>query len=329
LERYTRGENRLFGAGTRQGRASAEDLVQVARDLAELIDRFADHQAVSAYRSFQALVRVFTEHCEVTESDIIVLPKAEDNNAQSARVLQNPSDPDAGYDGHKGPGYQVQLAQAYDTKDGGPGIITACVPQSAAESDSAAITPVLEQQQRMGTTPGAMLADTSYGSQANVNHCASSGVVLLAPTPGKAPCAPCPEHNQPTPAQKAIHARRALETSPSWQREYSKRSGIEGLHEALDRSTGIKRLRVRGAKAVSMSVCFKVTGWNIRSASKILQARLKKSKLPQSTCRNRPLSASDYPLSRPAPHYTLPYYRRLSSINSPHFTNTRPTLYNR
>jgi len=34
----------------------------------------------------------------------VVLLKATDGNGQSARVMQNPSDVDAGYDGHKGPG---------------------------------------------------------------------------------------------------------------------------------------------------------------------------------------------------------------------------------
>lgn len=118
--RYGAGENRLFGAGSKQSRSNQEDIQQAARDMVELIGCFSENNEASARSSFKSLVRVFTEHCEVTEEEIAVgLPKAEDENALSARVLQNPSDPDAGYDGHKGPGFQVQLAQACDTKEPG------------------------------------------------------------------------------------------------------------------------------------------------------------------------------------------------------------------
>ena len=53
----------------------------------------------------------------------------EKDNGQSARVLQNSSDPEAGYDGHKGPGYQVQISQAYDTGEEGPGLIERRTPE--------------------------------------------------------------------------------------------------------------------------------------------------------------------------------------------------------
>ena len=50
------------------------------------------------------------------------------------------------------------------------------------------------------------------------------------------------------------------------------------MHEALNRKTGIKDLKVRGIKAVTMAVFFKVTGWNICAAAKIALARHKKVK---------------------------------------------------
>lgn len=87
-ERYAASESRLFGSGTKTRRPYEESIQEVAEDLAMLIGGFA-----------------------------------EDENGQSARVLQNSSDPEAGYDGHKGPGYQVQISQAYDTGEEGPGLI--------------------------------------------------------------------------------------------------------------------------------------------------------------------------------------------------------------
>ena len=271
--RYDGSQNRLFGMGSKQGASHGESLAQAAEDIAELISRFAESESVSKRSSYQAMVRIFSEHFEVTGEKIEVLPKAEDEDGKSARVLQNPSDPHAGYDGHKGPGYQVQIAQAYDTPDDAPGIITACLPQSASESDSAAVVLVHEQQARMATTAGTLLADTAYGSQANVDQSHARGVILLAPAGGK-PKDPLPAQEPPT--RTALERRRALEKTSSWQREYAKRSGGEGINEALDRTTGIKALRVRGQAAVSMAVYFKVTGWNILTAAKIRRSRHKK-----------------------------------------------------
>jgi hypothetical protein len=284
-ERYAASESRLFGMGSKGTRPYEESIQEVARDIAELISRFEDDESMGSRPSFHALTRVFSEHCEVTETEIaVVLAKAEDEKGQSARVMQNPSDLDAGYDGHKGPGYQVQISQAYDTGEEGAGIITACVPQSAAESDSGSLPPVQEQQKRMGTLPEIQLADTAYGSQSNVEMSANIGVELISPAGGKAEkivIETTPQGERQTCAEatkSALDKRRAEQETQEWKKEYAKRSGLEGVHEALDRITGIKNLKVRGMKAVSMAVLMKVTGWNICAAAKIALARRKKAK---------------------------------------------------
>jgi Transposase DDE domain len=222
---------------------------------------------VNGRPSFQALTRVFSENCEVTGTAMaVVQPKAADENGQSSRVMQNPSDLDAGYDGHKG-----------------PGIIAACLPQSAAESDGGSLAPVQEQQQRMGTLPELQLSDTSYGSHANVEMSAGIGVKLVSPAAGtveKTLVATQARGISLTPAQEkkiALDQRRAEQETPEWKQTYAKRSGVEGVHEALDRKTGIKKLRVRGRKAVAMAVFLKVTGWNICAAAKIALNRRKKA----------------------------------------------------
>jgi len=76
----------------------------------------------------------------------------------------------------------------------------------------------------------------------------------------------------------ALDQRRAEQETPEWKKQYAKRSGVEGVHEALGRKTGIKALKVRGIKAVAMAVFFKVAGWNICAAAKIALARNKKAK---------------------------------------------------
>jgi hypothetical protein len=285
-ERYAAVESRVFGLGTKHPVPHAEALQTVAEDMAVLIEQFAAEAAITGRSSYQALARVFGEHCEVTPRGPVRLrPKAVDEHGQSSRVLQNPSDEGAGYDGHKGAGYQVQLAQACPGEDG-PGLLTACLPQSAAESDSAAVDAVLAQQARMGTLPQEQLADTAYGSEANVQACAAHGVELIAPVPGRAASVSCQEAPveasttaaAPAPAPKLSWAqqRRAEQASAAWKKRYAKRSGLEGVHEALDRTTGLKALRVRGAPAVCMAICLKVTGWNIKSAAAILRQRARR-----------------------------------------------------
>ena len=266
-KRYESAEGRLFGEGGKRPETRESAIQQAAEDMAGILARFGENGAIATRSSFGALARIFGEHCEVTMSDKIeVLEKAEDANGQSARVLQNPSDAGAGYDGHKGPGYQVQIAQACDHGEDAPGIITACLVQSAAESDAAAPRAIIEQQERMGTRAQKLLADTLYGSQANVGQAAEKDIELIAPAGGK------------TGASTSIElaARRAKEETGEWKKEYALRAGIEGLNRALKATTGLGQLRVRGSAAVNMSGYLKVTGWNIRTAVKIQQSRRRK-----------------------------------------------------
>ena len=161
------------------------------------------------------------------------------------------------------------------------------MPQSAAESDSASLEPVYEQQKRMGTLPEKLLADTAYGSQAHVEMSAEIGIQLVSPAGGtlnaetQCVAAGIQTEGNPLAAQEAkkaaLNQRRAEQETPEWKQEYAKRSGVEGVHEALDRITGIKDLNVRGIQAVAMAVFFKVTGWNISAAAKIALKRRKKA----------------------------------------------------
>jgi hypothetical protein len=250
-----------------------------------LLERFAEMEGIASRSSYKAMDRVFKEHCEVSARGRMRLTdKALDENGQSSRTLQNPSDEGAGYSGHKGSGYQVQLAQTCGHSEEGPGLIVGCVPQSAADSDSGAVALVVEQQQRMGTLPEEQLADTAYGSEANVALCAAVNVTLIAPVPGRA-AAPRNEqktaHQQVTTLAPSTWAeqRRAEQESDDWKKRYALRSGIEGVNEALDRTTGMKALRVRGKRAVHMAIYLRVTGWNIKTAATLLRNKARRPKI--------------------------------------------------
>lgn len=272
-KRYLAAESRLFGSGTKQTQNYAEALQQTGEDIGELIARFSGDEAIAKRPSYQKLERAFREHCELTDAgEIAIRPKAEDENGKSSQVMQNTSDPDAGYSGHKGAGHQVQLAQTHGHKEEGPGIIVGCIVENAGEADAQAPEKIAAQQKRMGTLPEELLADTAYGSQANIQASAARGCELISPAAGKKK-ADIGENGG-----DALDQRRAKEETAEWKENYAKRSGIEGLNAALKNTTGMRRLRVRGAKAVAMSIYFKVTGWNIRSAVQIARRRTKNAK---------------------------------------------------
>lgn len=283
--RYQAAESRLFGSGTKQTINYQETLQQIGEDIGELIARFSETESIAARPSYRALERAFREHCEVTDSgEIAIRPKAQDENGQSSQVMQNTSDETAGYSGHKGPGYQAQLSQTHSQTNEagekeGPGIITGCIVENAGQSDAAAPEKIAEQQKRMGTLPDELLADTAYGSQANIEASAARGCELMSPAAG------VKKANVPEDGGDALDQRRAQEETPEWKKKYAKRSGMEGVNSALKNTTGMSRLRVRGEAAVGMSVYFKVTGWNIRSAAYILRHRAKKAKKAARTAR--------------------------------------------
>ena len=192
VQRYAPAEGRIFGYG--QSKADKEALVrrvqQTAEDLHFLIEHFQANPRLNTRSTWQALIRVFQDQCELKPAKgrrgkpvILLKEKAKDPESKSSRVLQNPSDPEAGYDGHKGPGYQLQLAQSYG-EENEVNLITAGLPQSAAESDSASLIPVLESQADHGLQPEKVLADTAYGGDENVTACREAGIEVISPVSG-------------------------------------------------------------------------------------------------------------------------------------------------
>ena len=165
------------------GADSRRRLQQVAEDLAFVIDHFEPHEPITALDAYGLLRRLFDEQCrvEVAEGDEIVVVK--DPNEIASTSLQNPSDPDATYSGHKGKGYQVQIAETSEETNPVQ-IITHVDVEGAHEDDHAALIPYIEQTQADGIGPAEVLADTNYNSGPNLLEAAERDVELLAPTPG-------------------------------------------------------------------------------------------------------------------------------------------------
>ena len=101
-------------------------------------------------------------------------------------VLQNPSDPDATYDGHKGSGYQAQISETCGESNDVQ-LITGVDVEAAHKSDQDALEPMLDQLDEHGRRPDIMYADGGYGRDENELSTDKRGVDLQSPVGGSAP----------------------------------------------------------------------------------------------------------------------------------------------
>jgi len=92
-------------------------LEQLAGELFDLVGRFANDAEVASMHSYKMMSRVLSEQCTVIvagEGETATVKPPKEVRSDS---LQNPSDPDAGYSGHKGQGYQAQVMETYIPAD--------------------------------------------------------------------------------------------------------------------------------------------------------------------------------------------------------------------
>lgn len=175
--RYKPSQGKLFADTSKSKDKERHSLLraQVAEDMFSLIGIFENHKRLSGATSFKSLVQVFGEQCELIGDEIKIRKKT------GGKVIQNPSDPDATYSGHKGSGYQAQFAETC-SEDNEVQLLTSVIPETAADSDMDAIEPVLDDLESNDLLPDSMLADAGYGSDKNVEHAAEKNVELVSPT---------------------------------------------------------------------------------------------------------------------------------------------------
>jgi len=144
IDRY--GDKNALGAFSLVKPTEAEKRLKVvSADLFDLIEHFKDQPLVGSMHSYKLMERVLADQCHVETDDTgeqkIVVKKPSGIKADS---LQNPSDPDATYSGHKGQGYQVQIMETYNRgedeaeKASTLNLITHVEVQTACESDGQA-----------------------------------------------------------------------------------------------------------------------------------------------------------------------------------------------
>lgn len=298
-------------------------LNQIAQDIFSLIDKFKTKD-VSSMDSFKLLIRLFQEQCIIEEHDGEKLVAAKPNKDVPSDSLQNPSDPDAGYSGHKGKGYSVQIMETYSdgNQPKGLSLLTHIDVKSADNSDAHALIPAIEDTKSESMAPDEVLADSLYGS--DDNHVAAkqehdvevisplrnpprglslvdfntndSGEIVRCPE-GQVPfkvrfkkrfsasfltnlCLKCPRVEQCPVSidRKAAYyrytlkdvrlaKRREYENSTKFKDKYRFRAGVEATMSEYDRVTGVKKLRVRGLRAVTYAAVMKAIGINIKRAA--------------------------------------------------------------
>ena len=167
---------------------SAKTLAALADDVFTLVERFRGNEPIVVMSTYQLLVRLLKEQCIVERVDTPpthVSVKA--NKDVPSDSLQNPSDPDASYDGHKGKGYQVQVAESYSTSEDTNtlNLITSVIVEPAHKSDTHATIPLIEATEKLGLKPKEALADTPYGSDENCEKAKTMGVEVVSPVMGK------------------------------------------------------------------------------------------------------------------------------------------------
>lgn len=305
---------------------SSKTLDSVSSDLYQLVAQFENIAEICNMHTYKLLKRVLTEQCNVTENT--AAPKASKEIASDS--LQNPSDPDATYSGHKGQGFQAQIMETFseEKKVTDLNLITHVEVEPAHNSDVDALIPAIESVKEQDMAPKVVLADSLYGSDDNVQKAGELAVEVVSPVmggnkegmlqafnlsddghiiscpQGHAPersrkrekrygaafdsvkCQNCPmkaacpakqgkKHHYVNYTEKdlRISKRRAHEQTPGFKDIYRCRSGVEATMSQYDRKTGVKRLRVRGLKAVRYCATLKAASINIFRAAAAKAAR--------------------------------------------------------
>jgi hypothetical protein len=254
----------------------------VARDLYRLVEQFRGDSKIEAMEEYKLMKRVLSEQCVILSAPETCEP--DDDDSQEKRVpvklkdskeiksdsLQTPHDEGVTYSGHKGQGYEVQIAETCE-EENPVNLITYAKVTDSCESDHSSTVPVIEALEETQTKLKELVVDTSYSGAENAAKAAEHGVNLLAPCPGKGK----PDKNQgyPVPANQCPTTKREAgvwlkqqQAQTDFKRRYAIRAGIEGTNSELKRKSGLGHLRVRGKERVRLAVHLKTAGCNLKRA---------------------------------------------------------------
>jgi 5,10-methenyltetrahydromethanopterin hydrogenase len=168
---------------------STKTLASLAGDVFTLVERFSGNERVVTMTSYQLLVRLLKEQCILQRVDTHTTQvSVKANKDVASDSLQNPSDPEAGYSGYKGQGYQMQVAESYGTSEDADtlNLMTGVIVEPAHKRDAHALIPLIETTAELGLKPKEAVADTLYGGDENRGKAETLGVEIVSPVKGVA-----------------------------------------------------------------------------------------------------------------------------------------------
>ncbi|MBA7567500.1 hypothetical protein ES708_09212 [subsurface metagenome] len=187
-ERYLTKDSENLFSQVKPSEASVT-LHELGDDLLYLVEFFRSYTTVCRLSEYRLLERVLDECCIVTGSGANSMVELKPPKEIPSDSLQNPSDPDAGYDNHKGSGYQAQIMETYQVKKQDdkktPDLITHVVVEPANVHDSHALLPAINATTDRDCQPEELTCDSLYGSDDNVQKAAVKGVEVISPVQGK------------------------------------------------------------------------------------------------------------------------------------------------
>lgn len=194
--RYVKEDGQASGYQDARSHEGRRRLSVCARDVYRLCGWFRD-TAAKKLEAYALLKRLLEDQCDVVEEK--QPPQPEDDDAGEGGVpvllkaapkvssasLQSPHDPDATYSGHKGKGYEVQVAETCH-EDNAVEVITHVEVTDSCVSDAQATVPTLEALATRDGQPEELVVDTSYGSGDNAVEAERRGSELISPVSGPA-----------------------------------------------------------------------------------------------------------------------------------------------
>jgi hypothetical protein len=195
MARYLKEEEEATNYEDARSDAARQRLGVCARDLYRLIDRMRG-TAAQGLEEYRLLERLLGEQCEVGwKGD--GRPGEGDDDAGEGSVpvtlkepkqvrsdsLQSPHDPEVTYSGHKGKGYEVQVAETCE-EENVTQILTYVETTPSCGSDAEVTVPVIDALAEREIQPGELFADTTFGSGRNAIEAARRGTELVSPVAG-------------------------------------------------------------------------------------------------------------------------------------------------
>lgn len=196
--RYLKEEGEATSYEDARSDATRQRLGVCARDLYRLVDRLRG-TAAEELEEYRLLERLLREQCDIGGKEDGWPGEGDDDAGEGSvpitlkdpkRVrpdsLQSPHDAQVTYSGHKGKGYEVQVAETCD-KENPTQIITHVEVTPSSGSDVDVPVPLIDALAERDVQPNELFADTLYGSGRNAIEAELWGTELVSPVAGHVP----------------------------------------------------------------------------------------------------------------------------------------------